>query len=72
MKTVTVKVEFQMPVGHLDADSILDIMQGRVEKILEDYGEMLSLRQIDKLVNEVSVEIVDAKPVPSSDDDVTG
>lgn len=43
-------------------------MQGRVEKLLEDYGNLLSLRQIDKLVNEVSVEIVDAKPVPTESD----
>jgi hypothetical protein len=70
MKTVTVKVEFQMPVGHLDADSILDQMQGAVYVLLENYGiTSLTSKTVDKLCEQVSVEIVDASSVP---DDLTG
>lgn len=69
MKTVTVKVEFQMPVGHLDIESVLEKMQDTVEDILVNYGtNHVPNRELMKLVDVVEVEI----SVPTSDEDSSG
>lgn len=71
MKTVTVKVEFQMPVQHLDINSVLEKMQDTVEDILVNYGtEHVPNREVTKMVDCVSVEI--ATSVPTDSDDTTG
>jgi hypothetical protein len=64
MKTQTVTVTFEMPIGHLDADSILEKMQDTVEDILINYGKELDRKEIMGLLDGVTVEI-DANPVPT-------